>query len=166
MSTTLAPLRTPTFTWEWGRRTYVMGIVNVTPDSFSGDGLAGQLDAVVERARAMIAAGADVIDVGHTVDRPHQPARFVDRQDRRGLGAVLTHPGMHRLGVVVGPALEFMGTAAIARAGFFRLLEDVVIALAALGAGETAGDALHQRFLVFLVADLVDALDISALERT
>ncbi|MDI3339405.1 MAG: dihydropteroate synthase [Sphaerobacter sp.] len=74
MSTTLAPLRTPRFTWEWGRRTYVMGIINVTPDSFSGDGLAGQLDAVVERARQMVAAGADIIDVGGESTRPgHQP---------------------------------------------------------------------------------------------
>ena len=75
MSSELAPLRMPAFTWEWGRRTYVMGIVNVTPDSFSGDGLAGQdTEAVVARARAMVAAGADMIDVGGESTRPgHRP---------------------------------------------------------------------------------------------
>ncbi|HET9016999.1 MAG TPA: dihydropteroate synthase [Thermomicrobiaceae bacterium] len=79
-----APLETPTFRWPWGRRTYVMGILNVTPDSFSGDGLAGQaLPAVVERARAMVAAGADAIDVGGESTRPgHRPVG-VDEELRR-----------------------------------------------------------------------------------
>jgi dihydropteroate synthase len=50
--------------FPWGERTCVMGILNVTPDSFSGDGIAGDVAAAVERAQAMAAAGADVIDVG------------------------------------------------------------------------------------------------------
>ncbi len=50
----------------------VMGIVNVTPDSFSGDGLDGA--AAIERALALKAAGADVIDVGGESTRPgHTP---------------------------------------------------------------------------------------------
>jgi len=58
----------------WGRRTYVMGIINVTPDSFSGDGLAGDLDAIVRRALGFQEAGADLIDVGAESTRPgHQP---------------------------------------------------------------------------------------------
>ena len=48
----------------WGRRTYIMGIINVTPDSFSGDGLVGNLDAIVRRAVEFQEAGADFIDVG------------------------------------------------------------------------------------------------------
>jgi dihydropteroate synthase len=61
----------------WGQRTLVMGIVNVTPDSFSGDGLLdGRRDAVaavVEQAREMAAAGADLLDVGGESTRPgHQ----------------------------------------------------------------------------------------------
>ncbi len=49
--------------FPWGERTCVMGILNVTPDSFSGDGV---LDAgrLVEHAKEMMAAGADVLDVG------------------------------------------------------------------------------------------------------
>ena len=49
--------------FPWGGRTWLMGILNVTPDSFSGDGM---LDAAaaVERGADMAAAGADVIDVG------------------------------------------------------------------------------------------------------
>ena len=56
-------------TFAWGTRTYVMGIVNATPDSFSGDGV---LDATraAEQARAMVAAGADLIDVGAESTKP------------------------------------------------------------------------------------------------
>ncbi len=56
-------------TFAWGTRTFVMGIVNATPDSFSGDGV---LDATraAEQARAMVAAGADLIDVGAESTKP------------------------------------------------------------------------------------------------
>jgi dihydropteroate synthase len=53
-----------------GARTLVMGIVNLTPDSFSGDGVAGELDTALERGRAMVAAGADILDVGGESTRP------------------------------------------------------------------------------------------------
>jgi dihydropteroate synthase len=67
------PMRIGSATWDWGRRTYVMGILNVTADSFSGDGLLGHADpvqAAVELARTMVAAGADVLDVGGASSRP------------------------------------------------------------------------------------------------
>lgn len=57
----------------FGVRTYVMGIVNVTPDSFSGDGIlrAGDpLQAAVEQARSFVAAGVDILDVGGESTRP------------------------------------------------------------------------------------------------
>ena len=50
--------------FRWGQRTYVMGVINVTPDSFSGDGIGDGVDLAVERALRMEAEGADVIDVG------------------------------------------------------------------------------------------------------
>ena len=56
--------------FEWGSRTFVMGIVNVTPDSFSGDGLAGDVDAAVRQALAFEAQGADIVDVGGESSRP------------------------------------------------------------------------------------------------
>ena len=49
---------------HWGERTYLMGVLNVTPDSFSGDGLGHNVDAAVEMARRMESEGADIIDVG------------------------------------------------------------------------------------------------------
>ena len=55
---------------ELGGRTLVMGIVNATPDSFSGDGLGGDVDAAVALAERMVAEGADLIDVGGESTRP------------------------------------------------------------------------------------------------
>ena len=49
--------------FEWGARTYIMGIVNVSPESFSGDGV-DSVDAAVAQARRFEAEGADIIDVG------------------------------------------------------------------------------------------------------
>jgi dihydropteroate synthase len=71
---------------RWGERTYLMGIVNVTPDSFSGDGLAPDGRSIgevvrraVEQGRAMVAAGADILDVGAESTRPR--GAYGDRPD-------------------------------------------------------------------------------------
>lgn len=64
-------------TLRWGERTYLMGIVNVTPDSFSGDGLAAPgrdiaeiVAAALAQAREMADAGAEIVDVGAESTRP------------------------------------------------------------------------------------------------
>ena len=58
----------------WGKRTYVMGVINVTPDSFSGDGTGGDVSAAAEQAVQFQEEGADFIDVGAESTRPgHQP---------------------------------------------------------------------------------------------
>ena len=54
----------------WGKRTYVMGVVNVTPDSFSGDGIGDDADAAVAQALRFEDEGADIIDVGGESTRP------------------------------------------------------------------------------------------------
>lgn len=56
--------------FAWGVRTYIMGVVNVTPDSFSGDGLGDNVDAAVRQAAQMCEDGADIIDVGGESTRP------------------------------------------------------------------------------------------------
>jgi len=73
--------------FEWGSRTFVMGIVNVTPDSFSGDGLlrAGQdpVELAVDQARRMAAEGADILDVGGESTRPgHETVDEIAERDR------------------------------------------------------------------------------------
>jgi dihydropteroate synthase len=76
--TSARPTRIGSRIFVWGTRTFVMGIVNVTPDSFSGDGLLQRatdlIEAAVEQARAMVADGADILDVGGESTRPgHAP---------------------------------------------------------------------------------------------
>lgn len=56
--------------FTWGKRTYVMGIVNVTPDSFSGDGLGGDAASALRQAVQMREDGADIVDVGGESTRP------------------------------------------------------------------------------------------------
>jgi dihydropteroate synthase len=72
-----APTRIGPATFAWGERTFVMGILNVTPDSFSGDGLVGHADpvaAALEQARLMVDEGADLLDIGGESTRPgHTP---------------------------------------------------------------------------------------------
>lgn len=73
--------------FRWGERTYVMGILNLTPDSFSGDGLVRDgRDAVasaVELGRAMVADGADILDVGGESSRPGHQEVPADEERRR-----------------------------------------------------------------------------------
>lgn len=71
---------------NWGARTYVMGILNVTPDSFSGDGILAKGDSVqaaVDQARQFLADGADILDVGGESTRPgSQPVNAAEEIER------------------------------------------------------------------------------------
>jgi dihydropteroate synthase len=76
------------YTFHWGSRTYVMGILNITPDSFSGDGILSSspsgsptgvlregdrgegVKAAVEQAKDFLSSGADILDVGGESTRP------------------------------------------------------------------------------------------------
>ena len=79
-------LQIGSFTFNWGSRTYVMGILNVTPDSFSGDGIITKGDAVqvaVEQARNFLACGADILDVGGESTRPGSAPVNADEEMER-----------------------------------------------------------------------------------
>src|SRR6187551_3787339 len=73
-----APTRIGQRTFVWGERTYVMGVINVTPDSFSGDGLLADGNgwatnaaaAAARQAEQMVSEGADLLDVGGESTRP------------------------------------------------------------------------------------------------
>ena len=56
--------------FEIGKRTYLMGILNVTPDSFSDSGKYYEIESAVKRAREMVEQGADIIDIGGESTRP------------------------------------------------------------------------------------------------
>jgi hypothetical protein len=85
LPTALGETRIGPRVFRWGERTFVMGILNVTPDSFSGDGLlaggsqtaagrragtTGPVARALDLARAMVAEGADILDVGGESSRP------------------------------------------------------------------------------------------------
>lgn len=65
--------------FQWASRTYIMGIVNVTPDSFSGDGVT-DVDAAVKQGLRFQQEGADILDVGGESTRPGS-ARIDDAQE-------------------------------------------------------------------------------------
>lgn len=69
--------------FRWGERTYVMGILNVTPDSFSGDGLDGRPEQAIARAKEMADQGADILDIGGESTRPGAAPVSADEELRR-----------------------------------------------------------------------------------
>jgi dihydropteroate synthase len=71
-----------------GRRTLMMGILNVTPDSFSDGGRYDAVDAAVERAREMAAQGADILDIGGESTRPGHDPVPAEEELRRVLPAI------------------------------------------------------------------------------
>jgi len=56
--------------WTWGKRTYIMGILNVTPDSFSDGGQYFDLASAIAQGQKLVAEGADVLDIGGQSTRP------------------------------------------------------------------------------------------------
>lgn len=81
------PLPNSLASFDWGSRTYVMGIVNITPDSFSGDGMlqdeATAVSKAVAQAQQFIADGADIIDIGGESTRPGSvPISLADELNR------------------------------------------------------------------------------------
>jgi len=83
--------RSPRYPLAWGERTYIMGILNITPDSFSGDGLLARegegVDSLVSRAlelgRKFVSAGVDILDVGGESTRPGSQPISLDEERGR-----------------------------------------------------------------------------------
>jgi dihydropteroate synthase len=69
--------------FRWGERTYVMGIINVTRDSFSGDGLGNDIEVAVAQGKRFAAEGADILDVGGESTRPDAAPVSVEEELRR-----------------------------------------------------------------------------------
>lgn len=70
--------------FEWGQRSYLMGILNVTLDSFSGDGLGSDLERTIAQAREFVAAGAHILDIGGESTNPYhsQPITIEEETER------------------------------------------------------------------------------------
>jgi dihydropteroate synthase len=102
---TPAPIAIGRRRFAWGERTFIMGIVNVTPDSFSGDGLLADalatsndaadtgepsdpIAVAVAQARSMVAEGADLLDVGGESTRPGHAEVAGDEEIRRAVPVI------------------------------------------------------------------------------
>jgi dihydropteroate synthase len=68
--------------FRWGERTYIMGVINVSPDSFSGDGISGVKEAL-EQAKRFVAEGADILDIGGESTRPDSKPVAEEEEIRR-----------------------------------------------------------------------------------
>jgi dihydropteroate synthase len=170
-----ASLRIGSRTFDWGVRTHVMGILNVTPDSFSGDGLleAGDrwVDAAVALAARMVEEGADILDVGGESSRPgHAPVDAAD-EIRRVVPVVAAiraaHPAVPLSVDTVKPAVA----AAALDAGadlvndIWGVAEDDALSRLAADRGvplvlmHNRAEARYSSLLSEIVADLQRAID-------
>jgi len=82
VTSAIPPTRIGPETFAWGTRTYVMGILNITPDSFSGDGLLATYEPAAA-ARRMVAEGADLLDIGGESTRPGHAAVSAEAEAAR-----------------------------------------------------------------------------------
>lgn len=81
--------------FEFGRRTYVMGILNVTPDSFSDGGTFFGRKTAVEHAKRMVEEGADIIDVGGESTRPGSTQVTLEEELRRVIPVIESLSGIN-----------------------------------------------------------------------
>ena len=87
----MKPLKIGNHIFRWGERTYIMGILNATPDSFSGDGLyAENAQDILLQARSFIESGADILDVGGESTRPGSAPVDADEEMRRVIPIIRT----------------------------------------------------------------------------
>lgn len=84
----LVPLEIRGRSFVWGERTYLMGILNVTPDSFSDGGEFVTRESALARARQMVSSGADLIDIGGQSTRPGSVQISEDEELRRVLPVI------------------------------------------------------------------------------
>ena len=73
--------------FRWGERTYVMGIINLSPNSFSGDGIT-DLSAALDLARRFVSEGADILDIGGESTRPGSAPVLIDDEIERVVSVI------------------------------------------------------------------------------
>src|SRR5271163_4546969 len=138
-------LRLPARTLALGERTLVMGVLNVTPDSFSDGGLFLNADAAVARAVAMEAAGADIIDVGGESTRPGSLSVSVETELQRVLPVIGKLRGKIRIPISVDTSKSEVAEAA-ALAG-----AEVVNDVTALGNDPRIAEVVRRRKLALIL---------------
>ncbi|HTE83268.1 MAG TPA: dihydropteroate synthase, partial [Dehalococcoidia bacterium] len=107
------PLTIGSATFCWGSRTYVMGIINATPDSFSGDGVGLDCDAAVRLAEQQVSEGADIIDVGGESTRPGAGPVPAEEELRRVVPVIAALARRNKVPISVDTSKAVVATAAI-----------------------------------------------------
>jgi dihydropteroate synthase len=151
-----------------------MGILNVTPDSFSGDGLLGSSDpveAALDQARRMVADGADLLDVGGESTRPGHETVSIDDEIRRVvpvIGAVraalpdvplsvdTTKPDVVAAALDAGAALVNDVWGVEADASFLRVAAERRVPVVLM---HNRAEARYRNLLAEIIADLQAAID-------
>ena len=116
-------LRLPSRTLVLGERTLVMGVLNVTPDSFSDGGLFFDVDAAVTRALELEYAGADILDIGGESTRPGSRAISAEEELRRVLPVLEKLRGKIKIPISVDTSKSEVAEAAAAAGA--EMLNDV-----------------------------------------
>ena len=177
------PTRIGPTTFRWGERTFVMGILNITPDSFSGDGLlaadranpdagpADPIEAAVAAGRRMVEEGADLLDVGGESTRPGHVAVEGDEERRRVVPVIAalrvalpatpisidtTKPAVAEAALAAGADLVNDVWAVGADEGLARLAAEHGVPLVVM---HNRAEPVYTSFMAELVADLQRAID-------
>ncbi len=119
----MPPARCGAVPLVWGRRTHVMAILNLTPDSFSGDGLAAAPDTALARALDAVAAGADLLDVGGESTRPGATAVTATEESARVVPLIRALAGRVDVPIAVDTSKAAVAEAALAAGA--TLINDV-----------------------------------------
>jgi len=133
-----------------GKRTLIMGVVNATPDSFSGDGLSGDLAGAIALAERLVAEGADVIDVGGESTRPGSDPVDAATELRRVIPVVDALAGRLEVPISVDTRKAVVARAAIGAGAamvndIWGLRGDPEMAAVLAAAPEVALVAMHNR---------------------
>lgn len=102
--------------FNWGDRTYIMGVLNVTPDSFSDGGRFQTIEAALAQAVSMVAAGADMLDLGGESTKPG--AAPVDERTELArvipaIAALRQHPDLKQIPISIDTTKALVAAAAI-----------------------------------------------------
>ena len=126
-------------TLELGRRTCIMGIVNVTPDSFSDGGRYLSSEAAVARGEQLAAAGADILDIGGESTRPFADPVSIDEEIRRVVPVISALSG--RVGVPISIDTRKAAVARAALAAGASIINDITALKGDPEMGRLAADA-------------------------
>jgi dihydropteroate synthase len=168
------PLAIGPATFTWGSRTYVMGIVNITPDSFSGDGLLRSghpVEAAVAQAMAMAADGADILDVGGESTRPGHETVGVDDEIARVVPVIAAiHEALPGMPISVDTTKPVVAEAALDAGAnlvndVWGVADDDALSRVAAGRGapivlmHNRAEARYTNLIAEVLADLQAAID-------